>query len=236
MRHLYAATPKAPELIDQAKTYERRRCNHHTLDQPLGALECLQSVVDPKGSRTNKHRYVVASQVGGVRSYMRSVPGVPLVYINRSVMIMEPMTSATEDLRSREERDKFRAGLKGKRGAAAGVKRKRDDEDEAGEAGESRGGPPSAGDDAPQKDKTKKTRGPKGPNPLSVKKPKKAAAVQTNGVRSSQEESDRPGDARAQPAEGLESGVKRKRKRKHKASEGAGDATGVEAKQAVKST
>merc|ERR1711977_569172 len=95
MRHLYAAAsePGVSYLIDKAKTYERRRCGHRPEDypEPLSTQECLASVVDPKGNKTNKNRYVVASQELEVRKHMRGILGVPLVYINRSVMIMEPM-------------------------------------------------------------------------------------------------------------------------------------------------
>src|ERR1700743_1059582 len=115
MRHLYNATPKNEELISQAKTYERRRCGHHELENPLSPIECLISCVDPKGSKTNKNRYCVASQNAELRATMRRIPGVPLVYINRAVMILEPMASATDGVRRQEEKIKFKAGLKGAR-------------------------------------------------------------------------------------------------------------------------
>ena len=58
---------------------------------------------------------------------LRAVPGVPLVYINRSVMIMEPMAPISAMKRERGEREKFRAGIKElkPKKAAAGNKRKR---------------------------------------------------------------------------------------------------------------
>lgn len=123
MRHLYAAEPKENALIDQAKKYERRRCNHHTLEEPLSTFECLLEVVDPRSNHTNKHRYVVASQNPRVRAKMRQIPGIPLVYIHRSVMILEPMASVTEDLREQGDRQ-LRAGLKGRREIDGSYKRK----------------------------------------------------------------------------------------------------------------
>ncbi|KFY16179.1 hypothetical protein V492_01512, partial [Pseudogymnoascus sp. VKM F-4246] len=100
MRHLYNAAkePGVSFLIDKAKLFERRRCGHLPADypEPLSAESCINSVVDAKGSGRNKHCYVVASQDVEVRRKMRAVVGVPLVYINRSVMIMEPMADATE--------------------------------------------------------------------------------------------------------------------------------------------
>ncbi|KAF2099525.1 hypothetical protein NA57DRAFT_55488 [Rhizodiscina lignyota] len=174
MRHLYSATPKDESLIAQAKTYERRRCNHHTLETPLNTIECLSSVVDPKDSRTNKHRYIIASQNAELRAKMRRIPGVPLIYINRSVMIMEPMASATEGVREQEEKGKFRAGIKGARGGQALGKRPRDT---AGAApGESAPGDVEEQPTVPERGepvKKKRKQGAREPNPLSVKKPKK---------------------------------------------------------------
>ncbi|THY09605.1 hypothetical protein D6D03_00291 [Aureobasidium pullulans] len=183
IRHLYTAD--APDAaaknawIDTAKSFERRRCNHHTLDEPLSTLECLKSVVDPKDSSTNKNRYVVASQDQKVRSAMRRITGVPLIYVNRSVMIMEPMATQTEEFREAEEMGKVRAGLKGRRGAVPEqpLKRKReddDDEDEDGEGEATEGAPAADAEAAAPKKRVKK--GPKGPNPLSVKKSKKQTA------------------------------------------------------------
>lgn len=98
MRHLYIAKdePGVSYLIDKAKTYERRRCGHHPEDfpEPLSEQECISSVVDPKGSKHNKNRYVVASQDLEVRKSMRTVLGVPLVYINRSVSLNVPKNNS----------------------------------------------------------------------------------------------------------------------------------------------
>src|SRR3954470_7679261 len=114
MRHLYAASsePGVSFVIDKAKMFERRRCGHLPDDypEPLSARDCIKSVVDGKGNGTNKHRYVVASQDLEVRKSMRAVQGVPLVYINRSVMIMEPMAGTSAEVREREEKSKFRQG------------------------------------------------------------------------------------------------------------------------------
>jgi U3 small nucleolar RNA-associated protein 23 len=164
MRHLYSTQS---HLIDQAKTYERRRCNHHTFDEPLGTLQCLSDVV----GGSNKHRYVVASQDAEVRSSMRLIPGVPMVYINRSVMIMEPMAASTETVRDQEERQKFRSGLV--------RKRKRDE------------------------GKQVKKRGPKEPNPLSVKRSKMSDQSTTKTEQSNK----RPTES--EPVQ------RKRRKRKH---------------------
>lgn len=97
---------------------------------------------------------------------MREIVGVPLIYINRSVMILEPMGSRTEEVRDMEEKGKVRAGLKGRRAAEViGQKRKRENGDEE----------TAAEDDVEQQEapNKRKLKGPSGPNPLSVKKAKK---------------------------------------------------------------
>jgi U3 small nucleolar RNA-associated protein 23 len=44
---------------------------------------------------SNKHRYVVATQSQPLRVSLRAVPGVPIVHVNRAVMILEPASDAT---------------------------------------------------------------------------------------------------------------------------------------------
>ena len=219
----------------RAKTMERRRCNHHLLEQPLSTLECISSVLDPKGSQTNKHRYVVASQEEEVRRYCRAVRGVPLVYVKRSVMVMEPMAESSLGAREGFERGKFRSGIRGK-GTGVGEKRKRgEDESAEGEGGEadrdSLIGEEAQVDEIPAK--KKKVRGPKGPNPLSVKKSRK----EREGLKSTAAPGTMDNDAQlkvpdiqrppsGEPTDNFvvmddeEAGqfVKRKRKRKHKPS------------------
>jgi U3 small nucleolar RNA-associated protein 23 len=172
IRHLYALSktehPQKDIIIERAKTFERRRCNHHELEQPLSEKECIESVVVHNGE--NKHRYCVATQAPDIRAMFRQVPGVPLIYINRSVMIMEPMAPISQIKRERSEREKFRLGIKDTRPKPmAGNKRKRPEDGEESGDEESR---KEGGEGEEKKKKKKKRRGPKGPNPLSVKKKK----------------------------------------------------------------
>lgn len=133
MRHLYAAHKNAgpearagmAEAVERAKQLERRRCGHHpeSFAEPLSTAACLAAVVGP----TNRHRYVVATQDLELRRALRNVPGVPLVYVNRSVVIMEPMAAASADMLQRDERSKFRAGI---RPALPGLGKRKREEDE----------------------------------------------------------------------------------------------------------
>ncbi|KAF2025231.1 hypothetical protein EK21DRAFT_76898, partial [Setomelanomma holmii] len=213
MRHLYLAKPKNETLILQAKEYERRRCNHQDLDEPLSTLECLSEVVDPKGNGTNKNRYIIASNDSRVRGHMRSIAGVPLIYISKSVVLMEPMANATEEIREREEKSKFKLGLKGQRKPDQAQKRKREEEDQEREGSSIVGG--ATGDARPAK--KKRAKGPKQPNPLSMKKSKKdkdATQASTSKKSKPSVADGQPSTTDAAPTEG--SGHKRKRKHKSK--------------------
>ena len=177
MRHLYASSASNQALILKTKEFERRRCDHHTLEQPLSSLECISSVVDSKNSHTNKHRYAVASQDTNIRAHMRNITGVPLIYICRSIMILEPMATSTSDVKERHERGKLRTGLK----QTGRPKKHEISPGTASAKGEdmiSRNIMDTAIANGEEMHSSKKRkRGPKGPNPLSVKKPKERKSV-----------------------------------------------------------
>lgn len=233
IRHLYASNkdPSVAAAIEVAKNVcERRRCGHHpdTHPQPLSTLECLSSVVDPAGNGTNKHRYCVASQEQDVRRKMRAVKGVPLVYVNRSVMILEPMPDVTRRVCEGEEKGKLRDGfVRNVRAKTAGEKRKRDEEDDdqgSGSEDEGREGEGTLQD--VQKKKKKKKYGKKEPNPLSVQKPKKKMNAEEKledelrQIMKKKKETAEAGEgaAKTEGGEGAETAKpKRKRRRRHKA-------------------
>jgi U3 small nucleolar RNA-associated protein 23 len=141
---LYSTKEQAP--IALAKTCERRRCGH--IPDPIPSHKCLTSCLDISGE--NKHRYILATQDAELRAEMRQIPGVPLIYIKRAVMVMEPISPATLAKRDALERSKL-GGME-----RLGKRKQRDEEDE---------------EDKPKK----KKKGPKEPNPLSVKKRKQPA-------------------------------------------------------------
>lgn len=213
IRKLYAqkSEPGNYEAIELAKSYERRRCGHHPEEypEPLSTLECMRSVVDPKETNQNKHRYVVASQAVDVRRMLRGVRGVPLIYIKRSVMILEPMADESALVRSREEKSKFRAEIKGAIG-----KRKREEKDGDDDTTMATGA--GSGDEEEKTKKKKRTIGPKGPNPLSVKKAKKKMS-DGGKVTEKQAETAPEKDESTQDAPEK---TKRKRRRKNKSADG----------------
>lgn len=220
IRKLYArkAEPEMDQIIEFAKTLERRRCGHLPEDfpEPLSTNDCFKAVVDPKGNNVNKHKLVVVCQDDDVRRTLRAIPGVPQIYLKRSVMILEPMASQSAEYRAKEERSKYRAGLRGPV-PGSGAKRKRDEDDD----GQGEKGPEiaTAADDSkdaasPEKKAKKKTYGPKGVNPLAVQKKKKA-----DGATPARKHA---ASSPAKPTE--EEPAKKKRKRKHKKPSAEGEA------------
>ncbi|KAI0485214.1 Fcf1-domain-containing protein [Xylariaceae sp. FL0804] len=237
MRHLYnrKSEPSVSEAIEAAKLFERRRCGHHPSDypEPLPEIECLSSVVDPKDTGVNKFRYCCALNEDEARAEIRAIPGTPLLYIKRSVLIMEPISTVSAKARSRDEKSKFRAELK----PAAGSGKRKRVASEADEEGDGDSTQQSAGATKPDKKAKKKAYGPKQPNPLSVKKRKKSEPSAGEGViprtHKTEENSIETLGAEGPPEvdrraatdnDGEEETQKRKRRRKHKSkSAGAAD-------------
>lgn len=158
IEHLYRAkTPEAKEAVKIAKTFERRRCGHlpskdqdgNKENHTLSAFECICECVGP----TNKHRYCVATQKPKLRARFRDIPAIPLIYINRAVMIMEPMSPATAKVRKNIEESKLTKGLNDFGGVAAN-----NDEEQ---------------------NKNSRVRKEKGPNPLSIKKRQRPVESET---------------------------------------------------------
>ncbi|KAM5535389.1 hypothetical protein V8D89_010911, partial [Ganoderma adspersum] len=191
IQELYDQEKDHKPAVELAKTFERRRCNHR---QPIPGDECLTSVV----GGTNKHRYVLATQSSELRQHLRTIPAVPIVHMNRSVMILEPVSDATLRAKALEEEKALRPT-----------------EPEAAKL--------TATTSAPTEPPCKK-KGPKGPNPLSMKKKKPMPEVNTSAAEDQHRDSkahvgekrrrqDDDQDERPTMTEG--SGHKRKRRRKH---------------------
>ncbi|KAJ3210600.1 hypothetical protein HDU82_007774, partial [Entophlyctis luteolus] len=85
---LRALGPDFAPAVTSAKDIERRRCGH---EKPVGASNCLKSVI----AEDNRFRFVVATQELALRIELRKIPGVPLVYVNNSVMLLEPPSKST---------------------------------------------------------------------------------------------------------------------------------------------
>ncbi|KAI0274699.1 Fcf1-domain-containing protein [Gloeopeniophorella convolvens] len=170
IHELYLQGKSQQPAVDLAKTFERRKCNHK---EPIPGDECIASVV----GETNKHRYVVASQSHPLRVGLRAIPGVPIVHINRAVMILEPASDITMRAKQLAEQDSLGPSSSEKAALHAAT---------------------------PQVEPVKKKKkGPKGPNPLSVKKKVAKPTIQ--------EEKKKPNSSVAAQTTSAEVGGKRKR-------------------------
>ncbi|CAK7890709.1 rRNA-processing protein Utp23p [[Candida] anglica] len=149
MQALYSSGNQ--EAISIAKGFERRRCNHQP-SSPEEPAACIESIVAIDGE--NKHRYIVASQEHELRKTLRKIPGVPLIFMNRSVMVMEPLSYASAKFSENFESKKLTQGLNNTKKVK----------------------PNNQSIDKPLIQVTtegaKKRKGPKAPNPLSMKKKK----------------------------------------------------------------
>ncbi|KAK7694565.1 hypothetical protein QCA50_001751 [Cerrena zonata] len=193
IHELYLQGKIQQPAVDLAKSFERRKCNHR---EPIPGDDCLLSVVVI--NETNKHRYVVATQSAPLRSTLRKTPAVPIVHINRSVMILEPPSDATQRAKEAMESDALGPSTSEKSKIASQER------------------PPA---EPPKKKKT----GPKAPNPLSMKKkkPKEPTPAKSSSTVGSSEKRKRDGVEEHQilpegapNSEG--SGHKRKRRKKSK--------------------
>ncbi|EPY51227.1 rRNA processing protein [Schizosaccharomyces cryophilus OY26] len=170
IRQLYSRSQEAKQEIQIAKSFERRRCGH--IDEAKSPLECMQSCIDVNGR--NKHRYVVATQNTELRDLLRSVPGVPLIYMKRSVVVLEPASRAT--ILEKHAKESSQMGLSKEEKLILSGKRphsgsEREETEETGKEDDN-----EASENVEEQPKKKKRKGPKGPNPLSVRKKKKSAS------------------------------------------------------------
>lgn len=104
IHELYLQGKTEQPAVDLAKTFERRKCNHR---EAIPGDDCLTAVIGASHfllkcalyrqatGDSNRHRYVLASQSLDLRTVMRKVSAVPIVHVNRSVMILEPPSDAT---------------------------------------------------------------------------------------------------------------------------------------------
>ncbi|EEP81909.1 predicted protein [Uncinocarpus reesii 1704] len=220
--HSSSSTPQSrpppqrrPAQLPPPTVLPLRYCSHNEDDTPIDETACLLSLLSPsQDSKKNKEHYILASadpvpprEDGkrkstkpppryNLRRDARLIPGVPIIYVKRSVMILEPMSGSSEGVRDGVERGKFKTGL-----VSTVAKRKRED-------------------DGDTETKPKKAKKVKGPNPLSVKKPKKREDP------ASQEKMEKESPEKAvAPVKGVDNDhsdndhaapTKTKRKRKHK--------------------
>ena len=71
-----------------AQRFQLRDCKHK---KPVTASECILSLVLNK----NKTKYFVATQDSSLTKQIRAEPGIPLLYLHKSVLVLEKPSDAT---------------------------------------------------------------------------------------------------------------------------------------------
>ncbi|KAG9320871.1 hypothetical protein KVV02_000065 [Mortierella alpina] len=201
-----------------SKRFEKRRCKHQkAVDEHI----CISEII----ATSNPHNYVVASQSKKLRSRFGQIPGVPLLYINRANLILEPPSQASLSKCKQIESGKTHASTKelmtlktvkitgqGKVSMDPKLAQKLEEKQEH----------------KKQKREIKKAKllkkrlGPKEPNPLSIKKKKKK---ETPSSSSSTSKTATQTKAEGSTTEGSE-GVSEKKKRPRRKSKAARTAEG----------
>lgn len=188
-----------------SKRFEKRRCKHQeAVDEDI----CLSQII----SNSNPHNYVVASQSKKLRSKFGQIPGVPLLYINRANLILEPPSEASMNKCKQIESGKTHASTKelatlktvkvtGQGKVTLDVKAAKKLEEKQESKKQKR---------EVQKAKLLKKRlGPKEPNPLSIKKKKKVVATPPAAAAATEKKKKAEGES----ADGTPEKKKRKRRK-----------------------
>ena len=124
---------------------EQRSCRH---SKALSPEECIKDLI----SGDNPHHYAVAAQMHELRRELRKTAGVPLIYIQRGVVVMEAPSKQTMAEVAKKEKAKFGISEAERRAIQA-----------------------VAPVEVAVKSKKKRTK--RTPNPLSVRKPKMKPSV-----------------------------------------------------------
>ncbi|CAI5745751.1 unnamed protein product [Peronospora destructor] len=134
-----ATSFQVEEIYDQSEKEDGK---------PVDVSKAIQTIIGDKNDR----KFVVCTQEVELRKALRLVPGVPLMYLNRSVLVFEEISHATLAIvRQKEKANRAKLDVNEKRKL---------EHMQTGKSGERQA----------EKQRLQKKRA-KGPNPLSVKKP-----------------------------------------------------------------
>ncbi|ORX40892.1 Fcf1-domain-containing protein [Kockovaella imperatae] len=184
-------------LVDIAKTFERRKCNHREVIEPD---ECLKDVI----GQTNKHRYVLAAQSVKLRTSLSTIPGLPMIHFNpRGVLVQSPPSRATLKYKDAMEEERRTEGARVLDGIVDGDNVLGAAQIDGGQRAVA--GPSSSGQ--PRRNRIK------GPNPLSVKK-KKRKAPDDQAETATKRKSSEPRDVQVEGSDDVRKKKKRKRRGK----------------------
>lgn len=73
-----------------AKQFETRKCKHQ---HPVASAQCVKELI----GATNDNNYCLATQNDTLLKQIRSMPGIPLLRVQKGMIILESLTTATKD-------------------------------------------------------------------------------------------------------------------------------------------
>lgn len=91
--------------IDLAKSF--RIIEPHEYKSVDGTSVDVTSVIESIIGERNERKFLVATQEVELRKALRMIPGVPLMYLNRSVLVFEDISRATLAIVRQEEKSKM---------------------------------------------------------------------------------------------------------------------------------
>lgn len=148
LKMLGETTKEAYDLAKSFKVAEAYDQDDSSDDKSVDVSKQIQSIIGEK----NERKFVVCTQEVELRKALRLVPGVPLIYLNRSVLVFEEISRATLAIVRQEEKANM---------AKLDVNEKRKLEQM------------QDGEENHEEQQRLKKKRAKGPNPLSMKKSSK---------------------------------------------------------------
>jgi len=74
-----------------AKKLQMRHCEHR--ENPVSAVECIKSLIN----KPEKGRFFVGTQDEELKTHLRKVPGIPLFYIHKNIIVLDKPSKVTMD-------------------------------------------------------------------------------------------------------------------------------------------
>ncbi|KAK2550915.1 rRNA-processing protein UTP23-like protein [Acropora cervicornis] len=93
-----ALGPQLTGALFIAKTFKLHKCSHKDVAVP--AANCIKSMI----GTDNPNRYFLASQDINLRRSLRSIPGVPILYIHRGTLLLEKPSAVSSTVSSKKKR------------------------------------------------------------------------------------------------------------------------------------
>lgn len=188
------------KAFEAALEFAQTHCEVVRIDK-LSSFETPNEEIKALIGKTNASKYFVATQEAELRDYLRKLPGIPLLHIQRTVLLLESPSSSSRHVSTNAEADKIRkfGGAESETLEIARKVRLQDRADKRRQDG--------MASTAPKKQKAK------GPNPLSVLKKKGNIDSQAQKTTKSLSKSPQTSDGTAEGTSGVTSDGKKRSRR-----------------------